>query len=325
MRLATYRTAHGDCVGVVDPHGHYVLDLAAAAEAERQDPSVYASMQALIEAGPAALDLARELDARFNGKEHSTTVAHVKLLAPIPIPAQIRDFSVFPMHVKNAPRGMQRILARRQGDEAAASAAQGAADVPQAYRDRPIYYITNRFSVAGPEETVRWPRYSEVMDFELEIAAILGPCGANISKQDARKHIFGYTIFNDFSARDRQIDEMQGRLGPTKGKSFDLGNAMGPWIITADEIDDPYSLAASVRVNGDVWTTTSTADMLHSFEDMIAYVSEDETLYAGEVFGSGTMNNGCGLEIDRFLKDGDMVELEVEKIGVLRNKVVRQK
>jgi 2-keto-4-pentenoate hydratase/2-oxohepta-3-ene-1,7-dioic acid hydratase in catechol pathway len=103
-----------------------------------------------------------------------------------------------------------------------------------------------------------------------------------------------------------------------------MGNAIGPWIVTADEIPDPYSLKMSVRVNGETWTTATPADHLHSFEDMIAYVSVDETLYPGEIFGSGTMSNGCGLELDRFLQDGDVIELEVEKIGVLRNKVVRQ-
>ncbi len=326
MRLATYRTAENEeKVGLVDGHGHFVLDLASAAAAFGKPQRAFGSMVSLIEAGPALLDLARELEARYGGKEHCTTLAHVTLLAPLPVPPQIRDFSVFPLHVRNAPGGMRRMVARRNGNEAAAKAVTGDPEVPQTYKDRPIYYISNRFSVVGPDATVTWPRYSQVMDFELEFAAIIGARCVNVSKQNARNHIFGYTIFNDFSARDRQLDEMAGRLGPTKGKSFDMGNSLGPWIVTADEIADPYALKSSVRVNGETWTSSSSAEMLHSFEDMIAYVSEDETLYPGEVFGSGTMNNGCGLEIDRFLSDGDVVELDVEKIGVLRNKVVRQR
>src|SRR5260370_28823929 len=101
--------------------------------------------------------------------------------------------------------------------------------------------------------------------------------------------------------------EMQGMLGPCKGKDFDTGNAIGPWLVTADEIADPYSLAMAVRVNGETWSSGTSSGMLHDFEDMIAFVSRDETLYAGEFFGSGPMKNGCGLEVDRVLKPSDVV------------------
>lgn len=325
MRLATFEeTAGQPRVGVVDHAGHFVLDLAAAAEARGKADPAFGSMLALIEAGPAALDRARELEQRYIGKEHSMALAHVTLLAPVPVPPQMRDFLCYPDHVRQAPRGMQRMLARLRGDLAAVDKIQADVEVPAAHRERPIFYITNRFSVVGHEATVTWPRYSQVMDFELEFGIYLAKGGVNIPKSKAKEHIFGFTIFNDFSARDRQIAEMAGRLGPTKGKSFDSGNAMGPWIVTADEIGDPYSLKSAARVNGEVWTRSGTSGALHTFEDTIAYVSESETLHAGEFFGSGTMNNGCGLELDRFLKDGDVVELEVEKIGTLRNKVVRQ-
>jgi Fumarylacetoacetate (FAA) hydrolase family len=121
-------------------------------------------------------------------------------------------------------------------------------DLPPVYRKLPIYYITNRFTVVGPGAEVRWPRYSEVMDYELEIGVLTRRARANIPAKEAGRHIFGYTIFNDFSARDRQAIEMQGRLGPAKGKSFDGSNAMGPWIVTPDELGDPQTLEVEVRV-----------------------------------------------------------------------------
>ena len=129
---------------------------------------------------------------------------------------------------------------------------------------------------------------------------------------------------NDFSARDRQTVEMQGRLGPAKGKSFDGSNVLGPWIVTADEIGDPQTLKVEVRVNGEPRATGDTREMLFPFEEILAYASQDETIHAGEVFGSGTVGNCCGLEIGRFLESGDTVELSVDRIGVLKNQVLRQ-
>jgi 2-keto-4-pentenoate hydratase/2-oxohepta-3-ene-1,7-dioic acid hydratase in catechol pathway len=217
---------------------------------------------------------------------------------------------------------MQKLAAKLQGKPI--PDVQPAKEVPEVYRRQPIYYITNRFNVIGPEETVRWPRYSQYMDFELELAAVIGKGGKDIGVGEAGNHIFGYTIFNDFSARDAQLVEMQGMLGPAKGKSFDMGNAMGPWIVTRDEIPDVARVKATARINGKTYVEDDCSAMLHSFEEMIAFVSRDETLHPGEVFGSGTVGNGCGLEHFRFLEDGDVVELEFEGIGILRNRVVRQ-
>ncbi len=325
MKLATYRNGGAVRLGAVHDGDARILDLAAAAARDGVPDAAFASMLALVDAGPSALDSARTLLARHaDDGDLNSVLASVKLLSPVPEPRQIRDFSVFPGHIRQAPAGMQRLLARQRGDNAAAAAATPADDVPPVYRAQPIYYKANRFSVIGTEEVVRWPRYSQVMDFELELGVFIGRGGANIARGLARQHIFGFAIFNDFSARDAQLVEMQGMLGPCKGKDFDTGNAIGPWLVTADEIADPYALAMSVRVNGETWASGTSADMLHGFEDMIAFVSRDETLHAGEFFGSGTMGNGCGLELDRFLKHGDVVELEVERIGVLRNTVVRQ-
>jgi 2-keto-4-pentenoate hydratase/2-oxohepta-3-ene-1,7-dioic acid hydratase in catechol pathway len=326
MKLVTFLGSHGrDRLGAIigPPGDEHVLDLATAAHRDHVPATAFRSMLALIEAGPRALDQARTLAGRHQIDEDiARPLARVRLRAPIPVPPQVRDFSVFPRHLLDAPVGMRRIIARAKGDEAAALALKPDAEVPQVYRDRPIYYFTNRFSIVGPDTDVLWPSYSKLMDYELEFAAVLWGGGANIAPGEAHAHIFGYTIFNDFSARDAQLAEMAGMLGPAKGKSFDAGNALGPYILTADEMPDPYALKATAQVNGVTWTDSSTRGMLHSFEDMIAYVSRAETLMPGEVFGSGTVNGGCGLEHDRFLKGGDVVELSVEGLGTLRNRVL---
>jgi 2-keto-4-pentenoate hydratase/2-oxohepta-3-ene-1,7-dioic acid hydratase in catechol pathway len=320
MKLATFERNGKQTIGAVDTAKNEVLDLAAASG----NKPVFSSMLALIEAGPAALDEAGKLAAEWK-KDAVVPLPGIKLMAPVPVPAQVRDASVYATHVRHAPRGMQRWMARKTGGEEAAAKIQAEPDVPPVYRQIPIYYISNRFSVVGPDTTVEWPRYSELMDFELEFGVFIGKRGKNISAANAKEHVFGYTIFNDFSARDQQMIEMQGRLGPTKGKSFDFGNAMGPWIVTPDELGDPEKMNVEVRVNGETWAKNTTADMMHNFEKMIEHISKDETLHPGEFIGSGTVGNCCGLEQDRFLKDGDVIELHVDKIGVLRNKVVKQK
>ncbi|MBR0714138.1 fumarylacetoacetate hydrolase family protein [Bradyrhizobium liaoningense] len=326
MKLATFNLRGGPARpgAVIDTaEGRRVLDLEAAAKRAGLADVVGGSLLQLIEAGEAALDAARRvIEDRAADEDISYPLDRIRLLAPIPEPPQMRDFSVFAGHIRAAPAGMARIAMRR--GVASAAPTQPLDDVPEVYRERPIYYITNRFSVSGHDEKVLWPPYSELMDFELEFGIFLSKDGCDIAPGKAHAHIFGYTIYNDFSARDAQFEEMRGMLGPAKGKSFDAGNAIGPWIVTADEIPDPYSLAMRARVNGEIWTDTSSSGMLHSFEDMIAYVSRSETLRAGEFMGSGTVGGGCGLELDRWLKHGDTVELEVEKIGKLRNQVLRR-
>ncbi len=312
MKLATCETNGRRLLGAVDRET--IIDLETASGGN----PAFASMQAMIEAGESALDEARSL---MSVAGHRFALSSVRLRAPLPVPAQIRDASVFPRHIVNAPVGAQKLLARLHG-RPEPDIKPG--PVPQTYAERPVYYVTNRFSVIGPDDEVRWPRYSKVMDFELEFAVVIGKSGRDIPKDRAAEHIFGYTIFNDFSARDMQMIEMQGMLGPAKGKSFDMGNAFGPWIVTSDEIPDPKALRATARVNGETWVDSDTSEMLHGFDDMVAYISHDETLWPGEIIGSGTVGGGCGLEQGRYLEDGDIVELEFEKIGILRNRVVRQ-
>ena len=152
---------------------------------------------------------------------------------------------------------------------------------------------------------------------------MIGRRGVDIAEADAHRHIFGFTIFNDVSARDTQMAEMAGRLGPAKGKDFDTGNVLGPWIVTPDEIGDFNDLTMVARINGEELSRGTSGAMHYSFDRIIAYLSQSETLHAGEVLGSGTVGTGCGLEHGRFLEAGDIVELEIDRIGVLRNRVFR--
>lgn len=305
MKLATFVSPQGPAVGVVDTDKQAVLDLTAACGGDAR----FASMLTLIDAGPGALDAVRVLAARWPSSA-SHPLKDAKLLAPLPVPAQIRDGMFFEEHVLNAGKRM----AERTG--------KAAPPIPKVWYERPIYYLTSRFAVSGPDATVTWPRYSKVMDFELELACVIGTPGRDIPRAQAMDHVFGFTIFNDLSARDTQGPEMQGRLGPSKGKNFDGSNVFGPWIVTTDEIGDVDDLRMAVRVNGERWGGGHSGAMHHKWPDVISFISQSETLHAGEIIGSGTVGTGCGLELGRFLKSGDVVELEIERIGILRTTVV---
>ena len=311
MRLVTFTVANSTPrAGALVEGDRRVLDLQAAYSRLYQGTSpALDSVLAIVEAGDQALDTIGQLLS-----SPSLAVMHarddVRLLAPIPVPPQMRDFLCFEKHLV-------------QAFEAVAKLRGTPARIPQVWYERPIFYHPNRFSVCGPDADVPWPTYCQNLDFELEFGCYIGRRGKDIPKERAREHIFGYTVFNDFSARDEQTKEMAGQLGPGKGKDFDNGNAMGPCLVTADELGDPYRLEMIVRVNGEEWGRGNSRDMHWKFEDCIAHASRSETLHPGEFFGSGTVGNGCGLEQLRFLKPGDVVELEVQGIGVLKNRVVR--
>jgi 2-keto-4-pentenoate hydratase/2-oxohepta-3-ene-1,7-dioic acid hydratase in catechol pathway len=327
LKLATFRRDNAEWIGIVHSGDSLLFDLRSAAERTGAGNPAFASMLALIDADDAGLAVARQLFAQYGGeRDLSVTLSEVELLAPLPQPRQMRDAMSFALHIQQAGRGVGALLARREHDENGFKEAMAAplGDLAAVYRQMPIYYITNRMTVRGPGAVIAWPRYSKVMDYELELGIITKRSRANIPLDEAAAHIFGYTIFNDFSARDKQAVEMEGRLGPAKGKSFDGGNVLGPWIVTPDEIGDAQALNVEVRVNGETRGHGVTRDMLYSFEEILAYVSQDETVHPGEFFGSGTVGNCCGLEIGRFLEHGDVIELIVENIGVLRNTVLRQ-
>ena len=227
----------------------------------------------------------------------------IRLRPPLPDPLSFRDFYAFEQHVK-------------------AGFAKRGEPMPAEWYEFPVYYKGNHLTILGPDDDVRWPTFTEQFDYELEIAVVLGRQGTDIREEDAASFIAGYTVLNDFSARDIQKKEMRVRLGPAKGK--DWASAIGPVLVTPDEIPNPGSLAMRARINGETWSEGSTASMHWSFEQMIAFLSRDDTVYPGELLGSGTVGGGCGLELDRWVQPGDLMELEIEAIGVLRNRVVRR-
>jgi 2-keto-4-pentenoate hydratase/2-oxohepta-3-ene-1,7-dioic acid hydratase in catechol pathway len=318
MRLITFVRDGRESVGALIDKDRHVVDLG------RADPA-FTSMLALIEAGDEGLARARAyVEAAPKGSV--LPIAQCTLLAPLPRPTQIRDCLTFPSHLKGAGRVQAERMVASSPDPAKAMAeleASGRLDLPKSFYDFPVYYISNRMAVVGPDADVEWPPYSQAIDYEMEWAAVVGkPCrGASAAK--ARQFIFGYTVFNDWSARDEQMRAMQGgaiNLGPARGKDF--CNGVGPCIVTADEIPDPYALEMIVRVNGEEVSRGSTAGMHFKFEDLLAFLSEGTTLYPGELICSGTVGGGCAFETGQILKSGDVIELEVEKIGALRNRVL---
>jgi len=274
MKLMTFEHNGSRHIGALLADSGMISDFTAS------EPSAphFRDMLSLIDAGADAFAEALDLVERPKIRV-SSSAAH--LLAPVPQPRLMRDFLCFEKHLRQA-RANRYLLGI--GDKAIDPAN---VEVPAIWYEQPIYYKCNRFSVIGSEQDVRWPAYCKVLDYELEFGIFLGAGGKNIRREDAHKHVFGYCIFNDFSARDAQMREMQGQLGPAKGKDFDSGNALGPWLVTADEIPNPYSLSMIARVNGEEWSRGSSAEMTHKFEDILAHASSEETLHAGEFFGWG--------------------------------------
>ena len=224
----------------------------------------------------------------------------MRLLAPLR-PRSLRDFLAFEGHLKGALGRLGR-------------------PIPDEWYERPAYYKGMPDTVIGPDEEIPWPAWTERLDHELELACVIGSRCRDVAAGDAAEVIFGYTIWNDVSARDVQARELPIGMGPAKAKDWDGSNVLGPCVVTADELD-AGGLAMSVRVNGETWGEDSSASMHWGFGDMIAYASQSQTLYPGEVFGSGTATGGSGLELDRSLGAGDLIELEIEGIGVLRNRI----
>lgn len=303
MKLLTFNTDAGPHLGSLGAAGR-IVDLTSASLG---DPAL-ASMQHLIEAGAAALDRARSLTA---SAAETLDPEQVEWLAPLPQPLQIRDFAVYEEHMRVAGKRVGQLIEKLGGPPADSDPRP----VPPVWYQQPIYYKSNRFATAGPQTTISWPAGSGVIDYELELACVIGRTGRDITVADAGAHIFGFTLFNDLTARDWQFMEMQGPFGPAKGKDFDGANVFGPVIVTADEIGAAPALAMRAFVNGELWSEGNSSTMYWSFAEMIAHVSRAETLYAGEILGSGTVGGGCGLELGRFLQHGDVVTLEIEGIG----------
>jgi len=267
-------------------------------------------MVAFIENGDLALDAAEQALSWIDqeglvdqdGLALTFAKSSVQVLAPIPRPPLIRDFMAFEQHLKNIYPRLGR-------------------DIPQEWYNLPVYYKGNPGSVGADGDTVAMPPYASSMDFEFEFAAVIGKPGINIPRERAMAHVYGYMIYNDFSAREIQQREMSVGLGPAKGKDFQRGHVLGPYLVTADEIPDVYALRMTATVNDEHWCTTSTAGMHWRFDQMIEHASMGEMLAVGEVFGSGTCAGGSAAEVGRSLSKGDVVSLEMERLGRLTNTI----
>jgi 2-keto-4-pentenoate hydratase/2-oxohepta-3-ene-1,7-dioic acid hydratase in catechol pathway len=281
MKLVTYRADAGPRVGVLLWDGIH-------------DAGFDGEMVALIERW-------EEAGARLDGHARSAPVVpEAQLLAPLR-PRSLRDFLTFEGHLKNAMTNLGRPIA------------------PEWYTT-PAYYKGMPDTVIGPEQEIPWPAYTEKLDHELELAIVIGRRGKDITRERALEHVFGYTLWNDMSARDVQSRELPVGMGPAKAKDWDGSNVLGPCLVTADELD-PRDIRLTVRINGETWGSDTTARMHHTIEDLVAYASQAQTLYPGEVLGSGTATGGSGVELNRWLKPGDVIEMEADGIGVLRNRV----
>lgn len=307
--------------------GDVVVDLQAArtwAQGAKSLPAepIPPTLLELIHLGRDVQAYLRELIASLGGvdpqvlkgsgrKAVGYRSTEVVLYPPLPRPMSLRDFYAFEAHVT------------------AAHSIRGR-EVPVEWYEIPIFYYSNPSSIFGPEEIIPYPAYSQALDYELEVACVIGVRGKDIPAERAEEHIFGYTIFNDWSARDEQRREMKVGLGPAKGKDF--ASSLGPAIVTADELAGKatgrpgvFDLEMVARVNGIERSRGNWKDLHHSFGGMIARASADVYLMPGDVLGSGTVGTGCLLELTKgegpWLQPGDQVELEIEQLGVLRNRV----
>lgn len=331
-------------------HGNLVIDLPIAFEwargsepvalaRELREGSLPDTLLGLLQLGPAVLESARQvvnaLAARPEDKLLSMEPglayrqSDVRLHAPIPEPPSVRDFYAFEQHVK------------------AARAKRNVGMIPQWY-EIPVFYFSNPAAINGPDEPIAYPRETEWLDYELEIACVIGKAGKDIPVEEAADYIAGYTIMNDWSARDLQRKEMVLNMGPTKGKDF--ATSLGPWLVTPDELaakrsgsgkSERYDLTMLARVNGQELSRGNFKDIYFGFPQLIAYASMNSWLKPGDVIGSGTVGTGCILELIpaeqeahaptsgpltrerlRWLQHSDVVELEIEGLGVLKNTVV---
>jgi len=272
---------------------------------------------------PTLLELLRDADATPKGCTVNRVplgvasvfaLDEVALLAPIPDPPTLRDFYAFEQHVKTgrAKRGLEML--------------------PEWY-EIPTFYFSNTSEISGPDATVPYPLGCQELDFELEIACVIGREGKNIALEEASDYIAGYTIMNDWSARDFQRKDMRLSLGPGKGKDF--ATSLGPCLVTPDELtsrrsgsgaSERYDMTMLARINGKEVSRGNFKNIYYSFPQMITRASRNARLRVGDVLGSGTIGTGCllelGMTVHRWLQPDDVVELEIAGIGILRNRIV---
>jgi fumarylacetoacetate (FAA) hydrolase len=295
MKLVTFRVQDGGATHAGIVHSNHVIELPY----------------------PTLLDALRTpgaLPASVPEERTAYLLEDVSLLPPIPQPPTLRDFYAFEQHVKTArsKRGL---------------------DMQPEWYQIPTFYFSNTSELYGQNAAVPYPAGSQQLDFELEIACVIGREGKDIEVEEAGAYIAGYTIMNDWSARDFQRQDMLLGLGPGKGKDF--ATSIGPWLVTPDELasrrrgsgaSERYDMTMLASINGKEVSRGNFSSIFYSFPQMIAWASRNARLCVGDVLGSGTVGTGCilelGTEIHRWLQSGDKVELEIEGIGILKNTVV---
>ena len=336
MRLVTFSSGKGAETGfgrvgihVGTAGAGQVLDVREAARALNLKPNggqnceaVFADMLAVIREEDQSLPLLRQIEAKRGALPASAVFeeAQIRLHSPIPRPLSMRDGYAFRQHV------------------AAARKNRGVDMIPE-FDLFPIYYFTNHLAVTGPGELPVRKLFLEKLDFELEVAVVIGKPGRNLRADQADDHVFGYMIMNDWSARWLQMEEMKLNLGPAKGKDF--ATTLGPYLVTRDELaprrknspqGERFDASMKCWVNGKEVSTGNLRDMTWTFAQILERASYGVTLQPGEVIGSGTVGTGCFLELNgskvtdnQWLKVGDEVVMEVEGLGRLVNTIALEK
>src|SRR5262245_5571254 len=293
--------AHGTIVDLTSSCAAYCSESESASAAlRRAEALVPPDMIKFLEGGEASRELADRSVAYAgerlrkeprpvgpHGQRLAFDEAEVRWLAPVPRPPMIRDGILLLDHYRV---GMERLFKIGEKDR-----------IPEAARTMPIYWKPSRAAVAGHREPIRWPGYSEKLDYEFELGLYIGKQGRNIPVEQAQAHIAGYTVLNDLGLRDVQPAEISLRMGPAKSKDFETSKIMGPCLVTADEFPSVDNLRLVTRVNGEVWFDGRLQGWAFTFPQLIAHVSRDETLHVGDFFGSGPPAYSVGFELDRWL------------------------
>ena len=328
MKLVTYKQHNSNPrVGIF--YNNLIFDIRKAAEYLKMETPSFIG-QIIEEWSHWLNELKIIYDEIINGRiTAETDREHVELLAPLPHPNSCRDAYAFRQHVETA---------RRNRD----------AEMIPEFDQFPVFYFTNHNAIFGEGDIIVEDDHLQKLDFELEAAIVIGKRGKNISAREADSYIAGYTIMNDLSARKLQMEEMKLNLGPAKGKDF--ATVIGPYLVTTNELDNhkietpsgnKYDLKMTAKHNGKLISEGNLKDMNWTFAEIIERASYGVELFPGDVIGSGTVGTGCYLELNgtkaleakekgkeftpTWLKEGDTIELEIEGLGVLKNKIVKAK
>lgn len=317
MKLVSYSQDKKTHLGIMVHNSIYNLNAI--------DELIPNDMATFLEGGQLMMDKAKLVETSIlNDSSIATPISNFNLLAPVPKPSSCRDGYAFRQHVASARKNRKLDM------------------IPE-FDQYPIFYFTNHNAIQGPGEIECMPDHFEKLDFELEVAVVIGKKGRNISAKDADSYIAGYMIMNDMSARTLQMEEMILNLGPAKGKDF--STVIGPWLVTPDELEpykvpakpnhvgNNYNLTMSCKVNDIEVSRGNMADMDWTFAEIIERCAYGVDIYPGDVIGSGTVGTGCFLELNgtgllndpsfkpQWLQDGDTVDMEITGLGVLNNTI----